>query len=194
MIKKIRKKHWYTVKAPKLLDEQIIGELRAFEPQDVIGRNLVLNLMSVTDNPKLQHINLEFSINSVVNNDLKTSIISYCLSASSIRRQVRRGCKRVDDSFTCKTKEDKLVKIKPFLITRANTTNLITSKLRKSAKEIIEQMVSKLSFDKLINDILNHRLQSDLKKQLNKIYPLRICEFRFFGLTTPKKKQLKTKK
>tara|TARA_Y100000310_G_C20628374_1_gene787187 strand:+ start:1084 stop:1662 length:579 start_codon:yes stop_codon:yes gene_type:complete len=182
MIKKNRKKAWYKVKESKLLNGKVIGELTAFDPQDVIGRHLTLNLMSITDNPKLQHINLKFLIDSAVNDELKSSAIGYYFLSSSIKRLVKRGCRRIDDSFICKTKEGKSIKVKPFFITKTYTSNLISKKLRKTAKDAIIQMTSRLDFDGLLSDILNHKFQVDLKKQLNKIYPLKVCEIRFLEI------------
>ncbi|MAG08361.1 hypothetical protein CMO89_02725 [Candidatus Woesearchaeota archaeon] len=186
MIKKTKKKSWYRITESKLLNGQVIGELTAFEPESVIGRHLTLNLMSITDNPKLQHINLKFSIDSVADNGLKASVVGYYFSPSSIKRLVKRGCRRTDDSFVCKTKEGRSVRLKPFFVTRTYTSHLIVSKLRKTARVIISEMVGKLSFDKLINDILNHKLQAELKKQLNKVYPLKSCEIRFLELIAVK--------
>ena len=194
MIKKTGKKSWYKVKEPKILRGQVIGELTAFDPQSVIGRKLSLNLMSITDNPKLQQIDLNFLIDGIENNELKASITGYSFSTASIKRLVKRGSKRVDDSYECKTKDNFKVRIKSFFVTRSYTSNLIGRKIRKTARENTIDMVSKLDFDTLINDTLDHKLQNDLKKLLNKVHPLKACEIRVLEKIIPAKAEEKTDK
>ena len=57
-----KRKKWYTVLATKDLQELYLGETLAEEPQELLGRHLHLNLMTLLNDPKKQSITVHFAI------------------------------------------------------------------------------------------------------------------------------------
>ena len=85
-------------------------------------------------------------------------------------------------SFPCKTSDNKNLLLKPLMITRSATTNSVATKMRKNAQEFLVKYISNITYDNFVNDLVNHNLQNSLRKILNKIYPLRICEIKTMEL------------
>ena len=138
--------------------------------------------MSLTNDVKRQNININFKIVDVQNNKAVTDVVVYYMVQFSIRRLVRRNIEKIVMSFPCKTLDNKNLLLKPLLITRASTTNSVATKMRKHAQEFLVKYISNITYDNFVNDLVNHNLQNSLRKVLNKIYPLRICEIKTMEL------------
>lgn len=164
--------------APKLFNERVIGESPALEPNMMLGRTIQTNLTNLTGDIKKQHIEVTFEVDKVMGDTAYTFVRSFEMNPSSMKRFVRRGKKRVDDSFKCRTSDGKTIIVKPFLVTKSMTTNSITTKLRKTAKDFLIRSIIGITYDQVCNDFVFYNIQKSLKALLNKIYPLKICEIR----------------
>ena len=89
--------------------------------------------------------------------------------------------------FTAETADDKKLRIKTIAITRGSTKISRVAAVRKQNEESIKAIVKKAKFENLIQDIVNYKLQSSMKRQLTKIYPVKIYEIRFMGIEKEKK-------
>jgi len=184
---KTLKKEWYPILAPKIFQNTVLGETFVFEPQQMIGKSVTGNLMNLTNDSKRQNININFKITGVQNGNAVTDVIGYYMAQSSIKRMVRRNIVKIIMSFPCKTSDNKNLLMKPLMITRSATTGSVATKIRKNAKDFIERYVSSISYDNLVNDLVNYKLQITLKKILSKIYPLRVCEIKSMELVVEKR-------
>jgi ribosomal protein S3AE len=192
-----KKKKFVKIISTKNFNEQIIGESLVMDKKLLIGRSVRLNMMSLTNDPKNQNIQLKFLITHQRGEDVGTEIIGYKLLPTFIKRLVRKEKKRADDCFSVKTSDDKKVVLKLFMLTLNLTTKSVLKALRREAREIIFEKFSKTSYDLILKEILQHRFQNELKKKLSKIYPLRFCEVRHMSLVLEKETEVskdKTKK
>ena len=150
--------------------------------------------MNLTNDVKRQNINLNFEVVNVQNGKAFTDVVGYNMVQSSVRRLVRRNIEKVNTSFLCKTSDNKNLQIKPLLITRLATKGSVGAKLRKNAQDFLVKYIGAISYDNLINDLVNHKIQNSLRKESNKIYPLRVCEIRSMEIVDlEKKQQIKSK-
>ncbi|MFH0867733.1 MAG: hypothetical protein V1831_00295 [Candidatus Woesearchaeota archaeon] len=191
---KVLKKEWYPILAPKIFHNAVLGETCVYEPNDMIGKSITQNLMSLTNDVKRQNINIDFEINSVQNNKAFTNIAGYHMVQSSIKRLVRRNIEKIDMSFSCKTLDNKHLRVKPLLITRSATTGSVAAKIRKNALDFLVKYISSVSYDNLINDMVSYKLQMALKKVLSIVYPLRVCEIRSMEVVDLEKKEQANRK
>jgi ribosomal protein S3AE len=192
---KVLKKEWYPILAPKIFGSAVLGETYVYEPEQMLGKTITQNLMNLTNDVKRQNINLNFEVVTVQNGKAFTNIVGYNMMQSSVRRLVRRNIEKVNTSFLCKTSDNKNLQIKPLLITRLATKGSVGAKLRKNTQDFLVKYIGAISYDNLINDLVNHKLQNSLRKESNKIYPLRVCEIRSMEIVDlEKKKQVKAKK
>jgi len=178
MAAKPKKKSWFEITAPAMFSTQKVGEIFLADAKQAIGRSMKINLMSLTNDPKRQNISMSLKIEDYRDGKLTTSVIGYNTSPSSIKRLVRRGRDRVDNSFTCTTKDAYKIRVKPLLITTTNTNQPVLSVLRKNAEALFKEYAIKTDYDTILNEMISHKIQSQLKRQLKKIQPLRVCEIR----------------
>ena len=90
------KKQWYSIIAPKLFNNVVLGETLVYEPEKMVGKCLKQNLMNLTNDIKRQNINVNFEIVNVENGKAHTEIIGYNMVTSSVKRFVRRNVEKID--------------------------------------------------------------------------------------------------
>ncbi|MDP7243772.1 MAG: hypothetical protein QF568_00340 [Flavobacteriales bacterium] len=186
---KVIKKEWYPILAPKIFQNTVLGETYVYEPEQMVGKGITKNLMNLTNDVKRQNININFEVVNVQNGKAFTNVTGYYMVQSSIKRLIRRNIEKIDMSFSCKTSDNKNLQVKPLLITRAATTGSVATKIRKNAQNFLIKYISSISYDNFINDLVSHKLQNSLRKDLNKIYPLRVCEIRSMEIVDLEKKK-----
>ena len=182
-----KKKRWFELIAPKMFKNQTLGETLVAEPSKMMKKPIKVSMMSLTGDMKKQHITIKFEVTNIVESKAHTRVVGYEFGPASIKRLVRRRRKRVDDSYLCNTKDNIKVRIKPFFVTRAETNKSVMTSMRKLSKAFIEKFAAERKCDDLIYDIIDYRLQRELRKVLAKIYPLRTCEIRNFSIVKQKK-------
>ena len=181
------KKQWVEISAPSSFKVQTIGESFVESAEKLVGRSINVNLMNLTNDPKTQNIRMDFKVIGAKGDRTQTRATSYKISPASIKRLVRRGSSRIDDSFVCRTKDGVTVRVKPFLVTRSKVNKRLASALRKSAKTYLETTIEKTPYDNLVDLIVGYRIQREMRRILGKLYPLKACEVRSIEIIDSKK-------
>ena len=179
--KNTKRKRYFKIIAPDILDNVLIGKSFIYEASDLKGRTAKVNLMSLTKDMSHQNINVKFRVIGL--NDKKegmTELIGYEIMPSAVRRMVRVNRDKIDDSFALKTSDDIKVRIKPLIITQNNTSKDKRNKIIKVARYYLYNRISNLNYKDLVSKIIRKEIQNDLKKLINKIYPVRTLEIRVF--------------
>jgi small subunit ribosomal protein S3Ae len=185
---KKKKKEWYEILAPKDFGNKVIGETIADDTSRLAGRTLTVNLSRLTGDLKKQNINMDFVITGVQEGKCLTKVNGFWMQPSSIKRMVRPGVGRIDDSFALKTKDGINVRVKPVLIAKTKVKGGVSRALRRTMISEIKSYVEKTSFDQIIQSLVSFNLQKDLKAKLNKIYPLKASQIRVFEIEKVKEK------
>jgi ribosomal protein S3AE len=175
------KKVWVAISAPKDFGYRIVGESPVYEQGQMVGRTVEVNLAQLTGDMKKQNMNIVFRVTDVKNNKANTAVSSICLQPSSIRRMVRAGSERIDDSFACITKDSRKVRVKPLLVTRTKIKSSVAKALRELMIKEVQKAVERSTFDEFILVVANFILQKELKEKLSKIYPLKTAQIKWFG-------------
>ncbi|MBI3033706.1 hypothetical protein HYY72_00935 [Candidatus Woesearchaeota archaeon] len=178
------KKKWFLIYASKSFDEALIGESLVVSPSELVGRIVTVNLMSLTDDIRQQHINLKFKVAAAENDRATAELVAFEVMPAAIKRLVRRGIDRIDASFICETSDGKKIRIKPFLLTKAYAGGMIIKGIRKALMEHIASEVKKLTFDDLVKLLLANKLQTGIKSALKKVYPIKSCEIKYACLVS----------
>lgn len=172
------KKSWHQMVAPKMFNEMALGETMAYTPEEMLGKRIVHNLMNLTKDVKRQNIVITFEVTGIQGGKGVTSVIAYTMVPSSVKRLVRRRSDRVDISFACETADGRIVRIKPLLVTRGNTTSVILRKLHHHAADYALKAVKRLTYEGLLNELVSYKFQAEMRQKLAKIFPLKSCEIR----------------
>ncbi|MBA3064394.1 hypothetical protein FP803_03065 [Candidatus Woesearchaeota archaeon] len=185
-VSKIKKK-WYQILAPKEFNEMLIGETPSLDPRLLIGKIMTINLMGITRDIKKQNINITFRVTGLKENKAETEIIGYKVMPAFIKRIIRKGRNNLHDSFVCKTSDEKDVRLKSLVITVNKTKGAVVNSLMKALRANLTEYVRKITYKELVNELVSHKLQSNLKISLRKIYPLRSLEIKEMLLEAGKK-------
>ena len=186
-VSKLKKKQWFSIIAPKQFENTVIGETLVYSPSQMLGKTLSHSLMNLTNDMKRQNISIHFKVVEVEDNKAKTSIIAYEIIPSYIQRFVRRNSEKMDDDFSCETADNVFLKVKPLIITRGAVKGSVAAKMRNNITMFLTKTIKKMTYDEIINDLITHKLQSLMRENLNKIYPLKVCEIRYLGIEAKQK-------
>ena len=178
MVDKKGKKQWYEILATKNFGNVIIGETVAYEHKNLIGRVVDINLGNLTRDVKLQNIKLKFRIINVSDGKANTEIKGYELVSSYIKRIIKVGRSRVDDSFDVVTLDKVKIKIKPLILTKYKAQKNVLKNLRNLVKNEFVDYIQKENYEKFVSDLVSKKLQRDVRSKLNKIYPVSVVEIR----------------
>lgn len=189
-IKKIRKKtvtkkgkkKWHKIQAPALFGGAQLGESYVYTPEDLVGKYLTANLSTITKNMRKQTANVKFRVHKLEEGVGLTEVVGYHMINAAVKRLVRRGRDKVADSFICKTKSKKIMRIKPLIITANHTTKMIQSACRLEARRIVKDFVFSKDIEEVIDAIVNGRLQKIIKEKVIKIFPVKTVEIRMANL------------
>ena len=91
----IKKKRWVAIIAPKLFNDQLLGESFVEEPANLVGRCVSVSLMVLTGDPQKQNVSVSFKIVGVQNDMVTTELTGYRLlpaAAKNMRNQVYTLC------------------------------------------------------------------------------------------------------
>ena len=170
---KAKKKSWFKIIGPKVFGHKEVGESYLSKADSALGRTLQINLRELTGNVRDQNVHIGLQINKLNGNQLNTTVISYQLSPSYIKRLVRKNTSRLDDYFKLTTKGGKKVVLKSLVVTLSKTQRSTRTQLRKELGKIFQEEVSQNSFDGLVDDLVHYKVQSAIKKRLRRIFPLK---------------------
>lgn len=178
---KTKKKKWFPLYAPTIFGGQLIGETYVESAETVKGKFINANLSTISNDMKKQNITVRLRVNKIVEGKGQTEVIGMQQVQGFVKRLVRRGRTKVDDSFLAKTKDGQVVRIKPLIITNTLCVASTSSQIRMEVRKVLIERVAKLGFVNMVQDILNFKVQKDLKNMLNKIHPIRSVDIRVFN-------------
>ena len=178
VLAKKKKKGWYEILSPESMGRNVIGESTVYESQDLVGRTLKLNLSIIMNDMKKQNIDAEFEITSVKEGKAETEITGLYLTQSYMKRMVRRGKDKVDDSFLAVSKDKKTLRVKPVIITNSKAANALNTALRLKMRELVQEALNEKSAEEFFSDLVSQKFQRETKDKLSKIYPLRYIDVR----------------
>lgn len=169
-----RKKKFFDVKIPIINRET---HLQAFEIQELNGKHMKYDLTRI-----LRGKGIIMQLKVKVNNEKAIAVpLGIRILPYFLRRSMRKGTNYIEDSFEAETKHSK-VKIKPLLITRKKVSRAVRKALREKAREELIKYIKGKETEIVFEEILKNILQKTLSLKLKKIYPLSLCEIRFFKM------------
>lgn len=177
MVKKLLKgKLWFNIIAPEIFGSKIIGEGLAHEPSVLIGRVIETSLTELTGNLTRYYVKLRFRIVSV-NEVAHTKFDGHECTRDFITRIVQHRRTRVDTNDVFQFKDGKM-RIKSIAMCNRRVSQSIASAVRRKISELIASEVKGKSIDEFALAFCKGELQEKIKKEVNKIYPLRAFEIR----------------
>lgn len=166
------KKKWFTAIAPELFNKQEIGEVTAFEPKNLIGRVLDVNLMMLTRSPRDQSKKLVFEIVDTRGDQAITEPKKYYLLDSYVQRASRRYKGRYEPVFYVSTKDEHKLKVKAHILLNKRVPVSLRSKLINTAKESLAKKFAKQPLSLVFDSTFLYKIGDETKKELKKLFPI----------------------
>ena len=177
-IKKVKRKFPIEIKAPAVYNSITLGKSQVTDIKTVIGKTIKLNLMYVTKSVRNLNARISFRVNEVNQGVAKTQIVNYQQIPYYLNRFVKTGSDLVEDSFVCVSKDGLSIRVKPFIITKKNTSILIATAIRVKAKEIVGKEIESCSAEEFVYSVASSKVQKTFRNDLKKIFPLKAFEFK----------------
>jgi len=170
-------KEWYQILAPKTFNNMVIGETPSLDPKIVSGRVIETSLMDLTGETRKYYMKLYFKISDIDGSKAMTKYFGHTTTRDYIARIVQIRTTRVDTNNILNLR-DARIRLKAIVICNRNVSNLVKKAVRKAASDMIKEKVQKMNTDEFIKAMVSGKLQIELKKELNKVYPTRFFEIR----------------
>tara|TARA_Y100000310_G_scaffold294333_1_gene324726 strand:+ start:490 stop:1068 length:579 start_codon:yes stop_codon:yes gene_type:complete len=174
----VKKKRWYQVQAPKVLNSVVFGETLAADPEMLKTRGFNVNLGSVVRGGKNTNISVKFKVSDLKANICETEFYGYELSTGYVKRLVRRAKRRVDDSFVVESKDGIKFRIKPLILIKNAVQSSVQTAMRLRLREFVAKLASENDYNKVVSMILQGSLQKEFKTELKKVHPFVTAEVR----------------
>ncbi len=169
-------KDWYTVIAPKYFASKDIGQTPALDPNLVMGRVVDSSLMHLGGDPGKYYFKLSFKISELDGLKALTKFHGHICTRDFISRIVQNRTTRIDTNNIIALKDGK-IRIKTIAITNRRVKAEISKKIRAFIVEKVKD-IEKMTIEEFIKNITTNKLQIKIKKETNKLYPIRFFEFR----------------
>ncbi len=169
-------KKWYTVVAPPVFGEAVLGTTPADDPVKLIGRVMEVTLYDLTGDFTMVHVHLYFQIINVEGDKAYTRFKGHELARDYMKSLVRRKSSKIQGIFDVTTSDGYGLRITAVTLTSYRCKSSQKRAIRKIMKEIITKHASQVTFDQLIQDMVFGKLSMEIFNEAKKIYPLRKVE------------------
>jgi ribosomal protein S3AE len=174
--KLLKGKSWYTIISPALFGEKPLGEALASDASSLPGRKITASLMELNGDPSRYYMTMRFMITEVTGTTAKTVFDGHECTRDFAARIVQRRTQRIDTNSVIELKDAKL-RVKAIAICNRHVTNIIAKAMAAALKELIAAAAAGKTLDEFIMMFTSGELQTSIKAEVNRIYPLRTFEF-----------------
>lgn len=175
---KIKKKKWFPIHAPAFFGEQLLGDTYVSEESQVESKYITANLSTIQKSFRKQSMNVHFKVIGIAEGKAQTEMIGYSLITSAVKRLVRRGRDKITDSFLAKTKDKKIIRIKPLIVTMNKGTKSLQSAIRLEARRVVREDVFTKDAQEVLAEIVEGKLQKLIKQSSAKLAPIKQADIR----------------
>ncbi len=176
---KLIKKRWFHIVAPKVLNEEKVGELLLANASDAIGRTFDVNLAAITEDLQKQNLHVALNVTHANGDQLITQIMGLRVMPSALRRLMRKRKSKIDESFVVKTSDGIAVRVKPFAILKGMVRGGTLATMINNLKTHLTEAIGKLTYEQTFTELLKGKLQEDCTNMLKKLYPVGRFELRW---------------
>jgi len=176
--KKAKVKETYTIISPKVFGEKEIGVTFASEPKQLIGREVILSALELTENMNKYYLKILFKINRVEGNKAFTEFHGTECLQDYISRMVVRKVRRIDTIQDLFTKDNVKLRVKSICVFSRKAKSSIEAKISKKIKEVIKQEVESKNLDDFVKSLISDEIKTKVLKEARKIYPIKNFEIR----------------
>jgi len=111
------KKKWFPVKAPKIYKSKDLPQVTAYEPAELVGRMIMINMKEITGSGRDSNTRAKFEIVKVQGDTAMTESRGFFVNDAQVSRVGRKAVTRIESVFYVNDKNGTKIKFKimPFL-------------------------------------------------------------------------------
>ncbi|MBI5228965.1 30S ribosomal protein S3ae [Candidatus Micrarchaeota archaeon] len=182
MVKKIvdtwKTKSWYSVTAPKFLNEVEVAQVIATDEEHLLNRIIKVPLKDITRDFSHVYTTLKLRVCEIKGKTAYTKFIGHEMAQEYMRALVRRRRDVLSVVFSTKSKDGLEFKIKAIIL-----TNIICSRAQKTAlrnlfAEELKKKTASEDFGQFIQDVLFGKVSLEMLGKLKKLVPIKKVEIR----------------
>ena len=111
----------------------------------------------------------------VKNGQALTKLVGYTIQVAQLKRITKKGKNKLDDSFSYKTKDGKIVVIKPIMITKALTYKTSLQNVRRASRQFLTEYIKNKTGSQIMREVVDGFLQREIKSAVKKVLPVINC-------------------
>ena len=171
------KKTWYEIQAPAYFDEKVVGETPASDPKYLIGRVVSVSLADLQQDARKFYLKFSFRVVEV-DGKAKTIFVGHDITSERIYRMVQKYSRRVDCIQDIGMKDGSKIRVKTILTIPKRVSTSVKDNVRKYMKSAVENALSESTMDSFIRSVIDGTLQSAIREECKKVYPVGAIEIR----------------
>lgn len=171
-----RAKTWYSILAPPAFDNVTIADTLSDSPDSLINRVTCVSLQNLTNDFRRSHITLFFKVYKVEEENAKTQFTGHTLTSDYLRRMIRRRKSKIDGVYDVTTRDEAVIRVKPFATTDKRIQNSQKKVVREAMKKTISDQAKTSTLAEFVKQVLDGKTGSDIYKNCKKLYPVKRVE------------------
>lgn len=173
---KWKSKQWYTLLAPPMFQKATVAETLSDDPNKVLHRVISTTLQDLTGDFKLMHVKVEFQVHTVNGTQGETHFIGHSLTSDYVRRLVRRNHSKISGVFDVTTKDQAVIRVKPFAVTDRRSQSTQQTAIRNLMHKTSAEHAAEKTFAEFCRDMFDGKLAARVYRAAKVVYPLRKIE------------------
>ncbi len=179
VVDKWKEKSWFEVMAPDYIVEKSLGETPASEPEKLYGRVIEMAKLGVADDLYYDiNLKIRFRITKIEGNICRTEFVGHEVAKEQIRSQIRRNRTKIEAIQNVTTKDKAKLRVSSIVVTPKRCGTSTQKIVRKVIFDIITKTSKNQNFVNFAQNIVNGSVSSEMKKAVNKIYPVVLVDIR----------------
>lgn len=174
-------KEWYQILSPKYIGDIVIGETLTSDVNTIKGRTIDTSLMDLTGDPSKYFIKFYFKVTEISNGKALTKFVGHEVTRDFIARAVQPRTSRIDSNDVVTFSDGKL-RIKSITIANRHVSNAVDKTLRAAVSAAVVTSAKDKKIEEWVSAMAAGDIQHNIRAELNKIYPVRLFEFRMTEL------------
>jgi len=175
---KWKAKEWYKIYAPRMINQEELGETPSSDPAALMGRITEVTVHELTGDFSKMHIKIRFSVNEIRGLEAHTVFVGHDLTSDYVRRLTRRKRTKTDHVVDVRTKDGFKVRVKPMSITEQRIQAAQETAIRNIMTSTLTDLAANMTVSELVKAIITGDLSKDLSNAAKVIIPIKRIEIR----------------
>jgi small subunit ribosomal protein S3Ae len=184
-VDKWKLKKWFSVHAPSVFNNVIIGEIPANDENSALGRNITVALDTITHNPQHAYTNVIFKTVEVTGTTANTRLVEIFELYSYVRSLVRRYRSIAASVLPAASKDGTQMVVKLLAVTSQRTTHSRILGIRKEMNSFVAEYCKNNDFAAIVKAIVEGSFQNEIANKVEHITPLFKIEVRKLEIKIP---------